>query len=320
MILRVLILSLCTITLYATDYRSNMIDIDKNNGYIVYKKGTKTAVTGLLKTYYDDNKTLREIIPLKDGSIDGLYKAYYKSGALKSTIEYAKSRRDGKQTEFYENKQKSYEAQMHHGKREGLVKAWYKNAQLSYAIKYHNDKATGLVKVYDKNGTVSFIDEYKDGVLTKQIQPKKPDNIQLQTRALATYGSGKDIYYLFVSPLCPHCHDFLSTIETYKKDVTFYIYVIPLNAKNKEERHILDLIYREPFATNRLKTLFSFENGTLDINKTISPEETYKDNTEIAKAQQIQAVMGIRDVPTLIDTKGFRYNVNQFAEKVKQTK
>ena len=306
--------------LNATTFTRDMLDVKQDSGYSVYKKGTTQPVTGLFETYYDDNRTLKEIIPISNGRINGTYQSFYKSGELEQTIDYLNSKRNGKQISYFKNNKKAYEADMKNEKQNGHVKAWYENNQLKYDVLFKDGKVDGVVTIYTKDGKIESIEKYKNGKSVKQIQPKTPNNVQLQTRALITYGTGKDIYYLFMSPLCPHCREFFSKIDNYTKDVTFYIYVVPLNPKNKVERQTIELIYREPYAKEKLKRLIEAENGSLDLNKTLTYKDTYVNNTEILKAQQIQAEMGVRGVPTLIDTKGFKYNANEFFKKYPTTK
>ena len=318
--IKLLALSLCTLSLNATDFTTDMLDIKQESGYSVYKKGTNTPVTGLFKTYFDDNKTLKEIIPLNNGRINGTYQSFYKTGSLEQTIDYLDSKRTGLQTTYFNAGNKAYEITMLNEKKEGHAKEWYQNSQLKYDVLFHKDILEGLVTVYTKDGSIESIEKYKNGKIIKQIKPKSPNNMQLQTRALVTYGTGKDIYYLFISPLCPHCKDFLSKLKKYKDDATFYIYLIALNPKNKEERLLLDIVYREKLANKRLEKLFAIKNGSLDTNITISSQDTYFNNSEILKAQQIQAMMGVRGVPALIDTKGFKYNTNEFMKKYSKEK
>jgi len=314
--MKIFVLFLLTFSLYATTtYSMKDVQIDKKNGYSVYTKGTKKGVNGLLKTYFDDNKTLKESIPLRNGKINGVYKSFYESGNLRSKIDYKDSKREGKEIVYYPSGKKAYEADMKNGKKNGYVTQWYENGQQQYKVFYKNNKVEGLVTLYKKDGTIESKNRYKDGKITEQIQPKTPDNVKLQTRSLGVYGSGKDIYYLFVSPLCPHCHEFLSHIEQYKDIATFYIYLIPLNPKDKKERKILDIIYSKKEPIERVNALFAFEAGKLDLNQKVDDKAVYYNNVAIAKAQQMQMIMNVNSVPMLIDTKGFRYNANKFAKK-----
>lgn len=313
--MKVIILFLCTISLFASEFTSEIVDIDKSSGYIVYKKGTKEKVTGFLKTYYDDNKTVKELIPLKNGEISGVYKSYYKSNKLSTKIDYKDSKRDGKHIGYFESGSISYESDMKNEKREGHVKVWYENSQLRFDALFEDDNPEGIVTTYLEDGTIESIEEYKNGRVINQIQAKKPDNIQLQTRALTTYGEGKDIYYLFISPVCPSCKDFLSNIDKFKKDVTFYVYLVPLSDRNKKERKLLDIVYSKKYAKERMDTIFDIKNDKVNLSQFISAEDTSMNNTEILKAQRMQATMRVRSVPTLIDTNGYLLRVDELYKK-----
>jgi len=318
--MKLIIIFLCAMSLNALEYTPKMVDIDKTKGYIAYKKGTKEKISGLLKIYHDDTKILKELIPLKNGLINGKYKSYYKSNKLKSEIDYKDSKRTGKHISYYENARRSYDADMYNEKREGRVKAWYKNGQLNYDILFKDNKPEGIVKIFMQDGEVESIEEYYNGKVIKQIQPKAIDNILLQTRALTTYGSGDNLYYVFISPICPACKDFLSEIEKFKNYATFYIYLIPLNPKNKKERKLLDVVYSQEFPQDRMKAILNIKNGSIDLSTDTSNQSPTVNTIEIAKAQQIQMNMGITRVPTFIDTKGFKYTKEELYKKYKISK
>lgn len=313
-----IVLFLSTVLLQSATFIIQNVDINKTNGYIVYKKGTTQKITGTLNRYYEDNKTIKTITPLIDGQIEGIFKSFYKSSKIKSEIAYHQSKRDGKSIVYHENGKKMYEANIVNDKKEGKVEEWYANGQLKYSVLFTDDKVSGLVKIYEENGTVEMVNEYKDGKIIKQIQPKKPNNIMLQTRALTTYGEGDKIYYLFISPSCGHCKKFLDGIAQYKKEVTFYIYYIPSNPNNRDERKILDIVYSKKGVGEKIKSIFEAKNGTLDLSQKVKDEDLYRNNIEIAKAQQMQMNMNIRAVPAIIDTKGFIYSSKEFISKFKK--
>ncbi|HIP37556.1 MAG TPA: hypothetical protein EYG85_11960 [Crocinitomix sp.] len=313
-----LILFLSTLSSTALTVTSNDITIDRTNGYTVYKKGTNKLLTATLNYYHDDNKTLKETLPLKNGQINGLFKSFYPSGKLKSKIDYRESKREGSHKVYYENGKINYEANMQNEKKNGHAKEWYKNGQLRFDILFENNKANGMVKIYKEDGTIESISEYAQGKEIKQIQPKEPNNRMLQTRAFATYGSGEEIYYLFISPICPACKSFLNEIEKYKKEVTFYVYLVPLKGGDVKERDILNIIYTKKFSNERMKAIFDFKNNKLDLKQKIEDKDTYVNNAEIPKAQQMQIATGVRSVPTLVDTKGFRYSIDEFKSKFKK--
>jgi len=318
--MRFLFLFLCAIVLGASEFTTDMLDINKSDGYIAYKKGTQERVSGVYKTFYDDNISIKEYIPLHKGLINGKYKLLYKSQKTQAVMDYIDSKRTGKHIAFYEDGKKSYEANMINEKKEGQVRHWHKNGQLHYDVTYKDNKVEGLVKVFAQDGSIESITEYKNGKTSKQIQPKLPNNMQLQTRALATYGSGPDIYYLFISPACKFCSKFLSQLDKFKKKVTFYLYVVPLKNKDEDERKLLDLIYREKYNDNRVKMIYDIKNKKVDLTQEIMPVETYVNNAEILKAQQMQATLGVYQLPTLVDTKGFKLSSDELFKKYKISK
>lgn len=308
---------LSTLLIASETFTKESVDINRSNGFTVYKKGTQERVSGVLKEYYDANQTrLKSILPLKNGQIEGEYQSFYASGKKRTVMVYHKSKREGKHTIFYENGVKMYESTLHNDKKDGNQSEWFKNGQLKYNVLYKNNRVEGRATLYSKDGKVESINEYHQGKIVKQIQPKKPNNKKFQTRALTTYGTGSKIFYLFISPTCPHCKNFLKEIEKYKDDVTFYIYYIPSNPKNKTERKILDIVYSQKKFGGKIEAIFAQRDGKLDLAQKVKDEDLYINNSEIAKAQQMQIEAGVYTVPTLVDTDGFFYTPKEFASKI----
>ena len=79
-------------------------------------------------------------IPIKNGKVEGLYKEYYKSGAL------------------------WYEANYKNGKKEGLAKEYYESGALRGEANYKNGKPEGLVKEYYESGALKSEVNFKDGI------------------------------------------------------------------------------------------------------------------------------------------------------------
>lgn len=306
---------LCTLSLFATDFRLSQTIIERQPIFRVYSKDTHKPVTGNVVIYHDDNKTVKEILPLKNGYLEDTYKRYYESGKLQAAVDYKHSKRNGKHITYYENGQKAYEAPMKEGKREGYVYSWHKNGTLQSKVLYKNDKPEGHVVVYDKNGKVAYEAYYKKGKEVKVIKPFAPDNDRLQTSATAIYGTGKDTYYVFISPICPHCHEFLKELPKYKDKAMFYIFAIPLQPKNREERAMLYAVNHEPFADKRMNILFAIAKGKKPSYWPKAIPEANVLDVAIAKAQQAQLNMRVRSVPAIFDTEGFKYTPEDLAKK-----
>lgn len=301
------------VSIMAADLSIDGVRIEKEPVYTVYKKDTDMKVDGRVVSYYDDNKTIKELIPIKKGLINGEYTYYHQNGKLGTKVFYKNSKRNGLFSSFFDNGAKAAEIFYVDELKHGDAKEWFPNGQLRYHVKYDNGKVNGRVTLYDANGSVESINEYTNGALSKQIQPKEPNNVQLQTRATFMAGSGKDIYYLFVSPKCPHCFNFLEQLQKYYGDATFYVYVVPLNPQDKEERRMLELVYNEKL--NHLELLLDMKQNGVDMSKPVPDEYIAAANYLVLKAQQIQLNMGIRNVPMLVDTKGFFHSVAEFEKK-----
>lgn len=126
----------------------------------------------------------------------------------------------------------------------------------------------------------------------------------LKGQEALTYGTGKNHYYIFTDPECPYCKKFKKTWPNMKDDVTLHIYFYNLSSHtnaNAMTRWVLD------GASNAEKTdrLFKVANGDKSYKtKQYSKAQMDKYNQIINKHRNLGDTLGVRGVPSVIDSNG----------------
>ncbi|WP_419764670.1 MAG: DsbC family protein [Arcobacter sp.] len=126
----------------------------------------------------------------------------------------------------------------------------------------------------------------------------------LDGKEALTYGTGKDVYYLFTDPECPYCKKFESYFEDIKKDVQLKIFFFPLSFHKNAvalTQYILDN------KTNAAK-VDAMMNVTVDSkefkNKKYSDKQKTSLNKIIAANMKLGEELGVRGTPALFDMNG----------------
>jgi antitoxin component YwqK of YwqJK toxin-antitoxin module len=118
----------------------------------VYRSGIPN---GIVKYYYKfsdgPNPILYREIPYTNGKINGVYKNYFSSGALRSEYPYHNGVINGVEKEYWDADVIKAETPVVNGKINGLAKFYDENGKLKSTTKYVNDKA-GITKEFDENG------------------------------------------------------------------------------------------------------------------------------------------------------------------------
>jgi antitoxin component YwqK of YwqJK toxin-antitoxin module len=164
-------------------FYNNIGDTVKKINYVMGKK------TGYLYTYNTDRTSNYEYIGniiskelyINDKKQGASY-YYYKSGKLKSTVEYKDNGKDGLAWEYDEKgkitsilryrkgtlvEREKINRIDGNGFRQGTWKEFY-NDILIKEINYRDNKLDGLYKEYDRNGNLTLILRYKEGKLVEE--------------------------------------------------------------------------------------------------------------------------------------------------------
>jgi antitoxin component YwqK of YwqJK toxin-antitoxin module len=108
---------------------------------------------------------------------DGLYRAYYESGAIEKEENYKFRLRDGVSTEYYENGARKSEDHYVAGVREGAVKTYYDSGVVKTDGIYHMNNLEGVLKSYDRSGLIQKEENYKNGILDGETRLYFPTGI-----------------------------------------------------------------------------------------------------------------------------------------------
>lgn len=131
--------------------------------------------TGIFREYDEEGKIINGYIYEKDTMIaeglitgDGTYQGpwtlYYKSGKIKAKGEYVDSKREGKWIFYYSNGKKEQEGQFKENKLKGEWIWYYRNGQVQRQEFYNkNERLEGTVYEYDSLGNEMTKGDYYNG-------------------------------------------------------------------------------------------------------------------------------------------------------------
>lgn len=119
------------------------------------------------KVYYDSaKKHVKFIRNYKNGQLNGVAKAYYESGHLKTKTYLVNGKVDGTTYGFYESGKLKAVIPMKNGKINGTMKEYYENGQLMSVSDFVADQPIGNKKSYYSDGNLKAKLHYNDeGVL-----------------------------------------------------------------------------------------------------------------------------------------------------------
>jgi thiol:disulfide interchange protein DsbC len=116
-----------------------------------------------------------------------------------------------------------------------------------------------------------------------------------------SYGTGKEILYVFTDPQCPYCKEFEKLIPTLKDKYTFKIYLFPLPF-HQDAIPMSKWILKGKDATQKAERLVAIANGSTEYkNLVLSPEEDKQLSQTIETLIAVAQEAGIRGTPTVLD-------------------
>jgi len=170
-----------------------------------------------------------------------------------------------------------------------------------------------LVKGYfnTKEGYVStsmyLSKDLKTAIFGRAFDTKTTQELQtldikkIKHSAVYTYGTGKEIYYLFADPLSPSCKEFERELIKYKDLATFYIYLVPVNAHEKTPQAI-EYILSKQTGQERHEALIKIANGSVEYTKYTAKNDIHK--TIVADQKSIFRAFGAQSTPSLFAQDG----------------
>ena len=126
----------------------------------------------------------------------------------------------------------------------------------------------------------------------------------LKGKEALTYGTGKDIYYLFTDPECPYCKKFESYFEEIKSDVQLKIFFFPLSF-HKNAVPLTLFILDKKSNNERVKAMM---NVSIDSNEFKNKKYTKEQRESLEKIveanMKLGEELGVRGTPALFDING----------------
>ena len=182
-----------------------------------------------------------------------------------------------------------------------------KNLDL-YIVKGIDGQGKNFSIVTDKDGKYLILTNNVFDV-NKQAPIKIPVNIALlKDKELFTYGTGKNVYYIFTDPECPYCHRFEAKWENIKENVKFKIFFFNLDFHknaNAMSRWILSANNNDE-KNNRLNAI---GKGSTDYkNFKLSNKKTTDLNKKIEASRALGISLGVQGTPAVFDAQGNSVN------------
>jgi len=120
--------------------------------------------TGQIKIYYPDS-TLWYEGNVSDGKPDQLWRCYYESERLKSSVLYDEGEVEKNAVFYYDNEGNTIhiKAEFEDSKLVNSYKEFYKNGQLKAQIPYKEGEANGKALYYYPNGKIKMTGRFRDG-------------------------------------------------------------------------------------------------------------------------------------------------------------
>ena len=156
---------------------------------VYYEKGSKQPLQGEYRIIRGLDE---ERVKLSDGIINGDY-LRYRDGVLRESGIYAKGKRNGIFTEYYQDGvTPRKETPMQQGKIDGIVKTYFRNGKIEIEKEYRQSVESGRERRFDsKTGEQIFESHYIDGKKEGEEWEIFEDGRTLRSRTTRHYRNGK---------------------------------------------------------------------------------------------------------------------------------
>jgi thiol:disulfide interchange protein DsbC len=116
-----------------------------------------------------------------------------------------------------------------------------------------------------------------------------------------SYGTGKEVLYVFTDPQCPYCKEFEKVIPTLKDKYTIKIYLFPLPF-HADAIPMSKWILKGADGTQMGDRLIAIANGSVEYkNLVLTPEEDQLLMQKITTLINVADEAGVRGTPTVLD-------------------
>ena len=115
--------------------------------------------------HYEKSGRLKVEGQLKDGLFEGIWKTYYESGNIKSSVNYSEGLVSGEAYFFFDNSQKVRKALVKYDDDEDIVlySEFHENGARKVTLEYMDGKPHGDANYFFKTGTIQIEGNFKDG-------------------------------------------------------------------------------------------------------------------------------------------------------------
>ncbi len=128
------------------------------------------------------------------------------------------------------------------------------------------------------------------------------DKSAISGKEAFSYGTGKDILYVFTDPECPYCKEFEKIMPTLKDKYTLKIYLFPLPFHH-DAIPMSKWILKGKDASQKAERLIAIANGSIEYkNLVLNPEEDKQITLTIESMINIAQDAEIRGTPTILDS------------------
>ena len=118
-----------------------------------------------------------------------------------------------------------------------------------------------------------------------------------------SFGTGKEVLYVFTDPECPYCAKFDNKMQTLGKRYTFKIFMFPL-AFHKNAVKMSEFILSAPSDKEKAKRLNDISNRSAEYTRAkVSKADRDKVAKILAKNRKIAKSIGVNGTPTVLDSK-----------------
>jgi len=253
-----------------TKYENENLYLDFENNNQTYENNYSTAVylitiikkygaldknNGVKYIYFDDNITLKEIYSLKNGVINGDYKAYHTNGQLKTTGKYINGKENGNFIEYSENGNKLHEFSWKNDYKHGQSIVYHPNGKIHQITNYVNGTLHGECKQYDEQGFMKLKCTYIDGTINGILEEYNENKITIKQNFKNGIKNGLSIKYYY------------SEDNLYYEEISNYI---------DEKLNGTKITYRY---FNKVKEIYEFSNHNNGIKE--GPFKSIENNTLI---------------------------------------
>jgi len=141
---------------------------------------------------------------------------------------------------------------------------------------------------------------------TKEKVAFPMDKNVIEGKEAFSYGSGKEVMYVFVDPQCPYCKQFEKLMPSLKDKYTFKIYLFPLSF-HKDAIPMSKWILKDN--DQRGERLIAIANGSIEYQNLVLTPQEEKEFTETINAQiDLAEKAGIQGTPTVLDNEMNKVN------------